>query len=339
MVKIEREKNLKSLNTFMVPAVARYFASVQNEDEAREIFQSDEWQLAKERFVLGGGSNILFTRDIDGFVLKNEIRGREVLDENDEEVVIRVGAGESWHDFVMWSVERDLWGIENLVYIPGTVGAAPVQNIGAYGVEAKSTIQKVEYIDLEDFEENSIDNRDCEFAYRDSIFKKNPGKYFITHVVFKLHKKGEAVANYGRVAEALEEKDIQNPNSKDIAEIIMEIRKSKLPEIGEIGTAGSFFKNPIISQEAFEKIRENFPEVRYFALENDLVKIPAGWLLDELGYKGFMQGHVGNYKNHALIIVHDGEGTGQEVYEHVQNIMQRVKEVFGIALEPEVNIL
>lgn len=336
---IEINKNLKDLNTLMVSTIARYFARVQNDTELHTLLASDEWLGSKKHLILGGGSNVLFVDDYDGFVLKNEIKGIEVLGENNNELIVRVGAGENWHNFVMWSVENDYWGIENLIYIPGTVGAAPVQNIGAYGVEVKSSIQNIEYVDLEHGTIKNITNKDCEFSYRNSFFKQNPEKYFITYVIFKLQKNKKIISSYEPVARALEEKKMKNPSSYDIAEIIMEIRKSKVPDIKEIGTAGSFFKNPIISRKEFEKIQNKFSKIKYFELENNLIKIPAGWILDELKYKGYMNGHIGNYKNHALIVIHDGQGTGREIYEHVLDIIKKTKEVFDINLEPEVKII
>lgn len=336
---IEQNKNLKNLNTFMVSATAKYFAIADEDDSLYKILASDEWLKSKKHLVLGGGSNILFVGDYNGFVLKNEIKGIDIVTEDTDSVTVRVGAGNSWHNFVMWSVKNAYWGIENLAYIPGTVGASPVQNIGAYGVEVASVISSVEYILLSDLEKKILFKDECDFEYRNSIFKKNPGKYIITHVYITLQKKGKAILNYGRIAEVLQEKGIKNPTPADIAEIIIHIRKSKLPEIGEIGMAGSFFKNPIISKKQLSKIQEKFPEVKYFEQENDLVKIPAGWILDILGYKGFIDGNVGNYKKHALIITHNGRGTGQEVYRHVQNIIKKVHDVFGIDLEPEVNIV
>ncbi|MCD5389835.1 MAG: UDP-N-acetylmuramate dehydrogenase [Candidatus Pacebacteria bacterium] len=336
---IETNKNLKDLNTFMVPAVARYFASATNNDSLYRILASNEWSESEKHFVLGGGSNILFINDYDGFVLKNEISGIDIVSEDNDSITVRVGAGVSWHDFVMWSVKHNYWGIENLAYIPGTVGAAPVQNIGAYGVEAASVISSVEYVLLPDAEKKVLFNNECNFDYRNSIFKKNPEKYIITYVYITLQKKGKAMLNYGRVAESLTEKGIKNPTPQDIATIIIDIRKSKLPKVGEVGMAGSFFKNPIISKKQLSEIQEKFPQVKYFDLENDMVKIPAGWILDELGYRGFTSGNVGNYKNHALIVTHNGNGTGVEVYKHVKNIIKKVHEVFSIDLEPEVNIV
>ncbi len=336
---IEEYKDLKKFNTFMVPTTAKYFVRIKEGEEIKKIVLSKEWKSSKKYLVLGGGSNILFVSDYNGFVLKNEIIGIDIIEENDEYIIVRVGAGENWHNFVMWSVERGLWGIENLVYIPGTVGAAPVQNIGAYGVEVKSSIYSIEYIDLKDSKLNIINGKDCEFGYRNSFFKKKNGRHFITHVIFKLYKKGQAILDYGELAEVIKEKNIKVPNPNDIANIIIEIRKSKLPEINEVGNAGSFFKNPIIYREALEKIKIKFPDIKYFELDNGGIKISAGWILDELGYKDFAGGHVGNYKKHALIIVHDGDGTGEEIYEYIQSIKKDVRDIFGIELEPEVNII
>lgn len=335
---IEKNKNLKDLNTFMVPALAQYFATATDNNSLYKILASDEWLESKNKMVLGSGSNILFINDYDGFILKNEIKGVDVIAEDNDSITLRVGAGENWHDFVMWSVKNNYWGIENLAYIPGTVGAGPVQNIGAYGSEISSVINSVEYVSLPEAEKKVLFNDECEFEYRNSIFKKNNEKYIITYVYIKLQKNGKAILNYGRVKELLDEKKIEKPTPQDIANIIIEIRKSKLPELGEIGMAGSFFKNPIVSRNQLLEIQEKFPQVKYFDLENNVVKIPAGWILDKLGYKGFKTGNVGNYKKHALIVTHDGNGTGQEVYMHVQNIIKKAKDTFDIDLEPEVNI-
>ncbi len=335
---IETNKNLKDLNTFMVPAIAHYFAIAINNESLYKILASDEWSESKKHLVLGGGSNMLFVNNYDGFVLKNEITGIDITQEDSNSITVRVGAGENWHNFVMWSVKHNYWGIENLAYIPGTVGAAPVQNIGAYGVEVASVISSVEYVLLPNTEKKVIFKNECDFDYRQSIFKKNPEKYIITHVYITLQKNGKALLEYGRVADSLIEKGIKNPTSQDIAEIIIDIRKSKLPEVGEVGMAGSFFKNPIVSKEVFENLKIRFPEIKYFQLENGMIKIPAGWILDELGYRGFHDGNVGNYEKHALVLIHNGQGTGAEIYKHVQNIIKKVYDIFAIDLEPEVNI-
>ena len=338
-MKIEEHKNLKYLNTFMVPSEARFFSVATDNNSLYEILASKEWSESENKMILGGGSNVLFIKDYDGFILKNEIKGISITAEDEYSVTVRVGAGESWHRFVMWSVENEYWGVENLAYIPGTVGAAPVQNIGAYGVEVSSVIQSVEYVSLPEAEKKILFNSECNFSYRNSIFKQKKESYIITYVYFVLKKKGIPLLKYGRVAETLEEKNVKNPNSLDIANIIIDIRKSKLPEVGEIGMAGSFFKNPVVSREHFNDLKAEFPEIKYFELEDDKIKIPAGWILEELGYRGFTNKNVGNYIKHALVITHNGEGTGQEVWDHIQGIIERVNEVFAIVLEPEVNII
>lgn len=335
---IERNKNIKDYNTFMVPAVVRYFAVAHNNDSLYQILASNEWSGSDKKLILGGGSNMLFVNDYDGFVLKNEIKGIDVVREDDHSVTVRVGAGENWHKFVMWSVEQGYWGIENLALIPGTVGGAPVQNIGAYGVEVADTIESVEYVALPDAEKKICFKSECEFGYRSSIFKTNPGSGIISHVYFRLSKSGTPVLQYGRVAEVLAEKDISEPKPHDIADTIVEIRKSKLPNVREIGMAGSFFKNPVISRDHFADLQAQFPDIKHYDVAAG-VKIPAGWLLEHLGYKGFQNGNVGNYEKHALVVTHNGQGTGQEVWRHVQGIIHKTKEVFGITLEPEVNII
>lgn len=335
---IESHKNLKQYNTFMVSAEAKYFAMVTDNDSLYKILGSKEWSFSEKHFVLGGGSNVLFISDFDGFVLKNEIKGIDIVKEEADSVTVRVGAGEPWHNFVMWSVERGYWGIENLAYIPGSVGASPVQNIGAYGVSVADSIHLVEYVELPHAEKKILFHDECDFGYRTSIFKENPQKYIITHVYFILKKSGKPITSYGRVEELLIQKSIANPTSKDIAETIIDIRKSKLPELGEIGMAGSFFKNPIVSKKHFETLKRDFPDIKSFDSGSE-VKIPAGWILETLGYKGFKKGNTGNYDKHALVIIHNGEGTGVEVYEYVQSIINHVKKVFNITLEPEVNII
>ncbi|MGB0925109.1 MAG: UDP-N-acetylmuramate dehydrogenase [Minisyncoccia bacterium] len=338
-MQIEEYKNIKEYNTFMVPAVARYFACATDNESLYAILASDQWSRSEKHLVLGGGSNMLFIDNYDGFVLKNEIAGIDIVRESDVDITMRVGAGESWHDFVMWSVERGYWGIENLAYIPGTVGGAPVQNIGAYGVDVSSVIDSVEYVALPDAEKKIRFHDECEFGYRNSWFKKNIGTHIISHVYIILQKNGTPVLSYGKVAEVLREKNITQPTAQNIADVIIEIRQSKLPEVGEIGMAGSFFKNPVISRSGFDKLQNKIPDIKYFALDNGDIKIPAGWILDYLGYKGFQNGNAGNYKKHALVVTHNGQGTGAEVWSHVQDIIAKVQDEFGIVLEPEVNVI
>lgn len=334
---IEKNKNLKEMNSFMAPISAKYFAAPKNNAELYYVLKSEEWNSSQEKFILGGGSNILCTRDLE-FVLHPKFSSIDIVFEDDEMLRVRVGAGVNWNDFVMWSVDRNLWGIENLVYIPGNVGACPVQNIGAYGIEVSAVIHSVEYVSLPDAEKKIKFNNECDFSYRNSWFKKNRGKHIISYVYFDLKKNTNPILDYGLVKEKLEELKREKISSKDVADVIKKIRQSKLPELGEIGMAGSFFKNPVVDDDKFKFILEKFPEVKYFDVDNGK-KIPAGWILEELGYRGYQKGNVGNYEKHALVVTHNGEGTGEEVYKHVQEIITKVKEVFDIDLEPEVIIL
>ncbi len=335
---IEKSKNIKAYNTFMVPVVARYFAIVYDCPSLYQILASDEWSRAEKKMVLGGGSNILFTKDYEGFIIKNEMKGIDIMNEDAESIIVRVGAGEGWDNFVMWSVERGYWGIENLALIPGTVGGSPVQNIGAYGVEVGDYIDSIECISLDTSEKKIYLHDDCAFGYRTSIFKQHPGDAMITYVYFKLQKQGIPVLQYGGVAEVCAERGLVHPTPMDIARVIIDIRKSKLPDVGEIGMAGSFFKNPVVSEEYFITLQKRFPTILHFKSDEG-IKIPAGWLLEFLGYKGFQDGNVGNYDKHALVVTHNGQGTGREVWDHVQNIIQKTYDIFGIQLEPEVNIV
>lgn len=335
---IEAGKNLKDLNTFMVPSRAKYFAEFSDKDELFEILKSSEFSQNLDTFlVLGGGSNILFKSDFEGFILKNNIKGINVIAEDEESVTVKVGAGENWNNFVMWSVEKGLWGLENLVYIPGTVGASPVQNIGAYGTEVSDLIQFVDSVRVHNTEHTIFFKNECEFSYRDSFFKKNKD-FIITHVAFKLLKDSRPKISYGKISELLEQKNIKNPSSFDMANIVKEIRQSKLPEVGELGMAGSFFKNPVVSENLFKELLVKFPEIVFFDVPGGK-KIPAGWLLEKAGYKNYQKGNVGNYKKHALIVTHNGKGNGQEVFAHVQDIILKIKNIFNIDLEPEVNII
>jgi UDP-N-acetylmuramate dehydrogenase len=336
---IEKNKNIKAYNTFMVPVFARYFAIAHDYSSLYQILDSQEWSGTEKKMVLGGGSNMLFTKDYDGFIIKNEIKGITIVHEDAASIIVRVGAGEPWHDFVMWSVERGYWGIENLVLIPGTVGGSPVQNIGAYGVEVGDSIDSIECISLHDGKKQIYTQDECGFGYRTSIFKQQQGgNVFITYVYFKLQKQGTPILHYGGVAEVCAERGITQPTPMDIARVIIDIRKSKLPDVGEIGMAGSFFKNPVVSEEYFTTLQKRFPTIPHFK-SDDGIKIPAGWLLEFLGYKGFQDGNVGNYHKHALVVTHNGQGTGREVWDHVQNIIQKTYDRFGIQLEPEVNIV
>ena len=337
-MKIQEYVELNTFSTFMVGAQARYFTSVSSVEDIQKLLKNEIWTEVPH-YILGEGSNTLFAKDYDGLVIKNEIIGLEVISEDDESMIVRVGAGENWHNFVLWAVDQDLWGIENLVLIPGTVGASPVQNIGAYGVEVSEVITEVEVVNIETGELVVLKNEDCGFEYRNSLFKQKPERYFITQVSFKLKKNGAVVLTYHQVQEELDKLGSKDITPKDVATAIVTIRDSKLPRIGELGTAGSFFKNPIVSAEKASSLLKEFPEMKQFPLEQGEVKLSAAWLIEHIGYKGYKSADVGTYHKHALVLVNHGGARGSEVWDFAQEIILKVKEVFGVDLEPEVQVI
>lgn len=336
---IQHNVSLKKYTSFAVEVTADHLVEITTIDHMKELIQSDLWKT-QPHYILGGGSNVLFTQDFKGIIAHTALTGITITTETKDYIIIDVAAGEDWHEFVMWSVEKGYWGIENLALIPGTVGASPVQNIGAYGVEAKDTIVEVSTIDLVSGEEKMFTHAECNFAYRDSIFKQEPYTYFVTSVRFKLSKKPIPQLNYGAVTELLmkENKHI-DPSPTDIAEVIIALRKSKLPDLGEIGMAGSFFKNPIISPEHADVLLMEYPEMKQYFLPDNKVKISAGWMIETMGYKGIKEGNVGTYSKHALVLVNHGGATGLEVWDFAQKIMDQAFHTFEINLEPEVLII
>ncbi|MEY3243118.1 MAG: hypothetical protein RIR11_4557 [Bacteroidota bacterium] len=291
--------------------------------------------------VLGGGSNILFTQNVDGLLLKNEIIGIEIVRRWSNKVHIAVGGGENWHQFVLWAVENGYGGIENMSLIPGTVGASPIQNIGAYGVELKDVFVRLEAIDLATNKKHVFNKKQCEFGYRDSIFKRHAkDKYLITKVVFSLTSAQHNInTSYGDISKTLETLQITGtPTIKDISKAVIHIRSSKLPDPAKIGNCGSFFKNPELPSSILEQIRQTHPTAPGYPLPNDRVKIPAGWLIEQCGWKGKRIGNTGCYEKQALVLVNHGDASGQEVKQLSQDIINSVKERFNVKLEPEVNI-
>ena len=335
---IEPNTSLVSYTTFGVNVQSKYFVQVHTSSDVRDIVTHELWQQEKH-YVIGGGSNILFTQDFDGIIVFNNLKGKKVVEETDEYTIIDVASGENWHEFVVWSSEHNLWGIENLALIPGTVGASPVQNIGAYGVEVEEVIESVTCINLVSGKQEMFTHDQCNFGYRDSIFKQHPGKYFVTSVRYKLSKIPRINIEYGAIVDKLAEQNITSPSTQDMVRVVSLIRQSKLPSVGEIGMAGSFFKNPIISEEHAHTLLQQFPDLKYFPLGNGFVKISAGWIIDNLGYKGVQDGNVGTYYKHALVLVNYGNATGSEVWEFAQKIIRQTHDVFNITLEPEVIIL
>ncbi len=336
---VQSNVSLRHLNTFGLDADARYFVNVSSVDELTAILRDPVWK-GTPKFILGGGSNILLTQDIDALVIHPGIKGITVLEETEETVVLEVGAGEVWHDFVMHCVDHGFGGVENLSLIPGTVGAAPMQNIGAYGVEIKSVIESVEAVDIESGQKRVFSNAECEFGYRESIFKKAlKHQYVITGATFRLSKKPVLNAAYGDVQKTLQEMGAENPTIRDISEAIMQIRRSKLPDPAEIGNAGSFFKNPEIPVAQFAQLRETFPEVPGYPVDVETVKVPAGWLIERAGWKGYREGEIGVHARQALVLVNYGGGTGAQIKALSEKIQASVAGQFGIRLNAEVNFI
>jgi UDP-N-acetylmuramate dehydrogenase len=294
--------------------------------------------LNNPRIILGGGSNVLFTKDFEGLVLINEIKGINVKHETEDEVIVQVGAGENWHGFVLYAIEKGWGGIENLSLIPGSVGASPMQNIGAYGVEIKDVFFELEAMDIRTGEIKYFDKDACDFGYRESVFKKSAkDQFFITRVTYKLTKRNHKLnTSYGAIEAELEQAGVQ-PSIKSISDAVVSIRKSKLPDPKEIGNAGSFFKNPVIEEAQFQKLQKSFPDMVNYPSDSG-VKIAAGWLIDQLGWKGKTFENYGVHKNQALVLVNYGGAEGEQIWDLSQQIIDAVKEKYDIQLEREVNI-
>ncbi|MDC0249558.1 UDP-N-acetylmuramate dehydrogenase [Flavobacteriales bacterium] len=338
MSNILHNYSLKNHNTFGVDAKAKHFASFSSEDELKDLLKDNLCQT-ESLFVLGGGSNILLTKDFEGIVLANKIKGINIISEGENNTNIAVGAGEVWHDFVLWSIQKNLSGIENLALIPGLVGASPMQNIGAYGVEVKDVITRVNYIEIESGNKKSFTNRECNFSYRNSIFKKKlEGKVVITEVVYKLSKTPLNNTKYGAITNELKRLK-KEPSPSSIAEAVINIRSSKLPDPKTLGNSGSFFKNPIIETHEFEKLEKEFPEMVGNKISDTETKVSAGWLIDNAELKGYRKADAGVHKNHALVLVNYGDATGLELINLAKEIQQKIKDKYGISIETEVNIL
>ncbi len=329
--------SLKPYNTFGIECYTNTWMDIREEAQLEELKNLDPANL----LILGGGSNILFTKEeIPHTVILNNLKGIEVLQKNDQNVTIRVQSGEVWDDLVKYSIEQNWGGLQNLSLIPGTVGAAPMQNIGAYGVEVKNVIQRVHFLDLRDFTFKSLEAQDCQFGYRTSLFKTDlKGLAFITAVDFILTKKEHPLeTSYGAIQTELEEKGITSPTISDISEVVRKIRQSKLPDPSKIGNAGSFFKNPTISKELFLTL-PNSGEMPSYDVGNNQVKIPAGWLIEKSGWKGYREGDIGVSPKQALVLVNYGNGKGEDIFTLSEKIITSVQDNFSISLEREVNIL
>lgn len=333
---IQHNISLKPYNTFGIDIPAESYMEVHSAEDVQAI---SEEKKAVEKRVLGGGSNILLTTPVDGLLLHNKLKGIEVVKEDEDNVWLRVQAGEVWHNLVMHAIANNLAGIENLALIPGTVGAAPMQNIGAYGVEAKETIDSVTGWLWGDQTFATYSNMECRFGYRDSIFKHElKDKIFITSVTFKLNKKPMFHTGYGAIAQELEKMNVGELSIKAIADAVIAIRTSKLPDPKQIGNAGSFFKNPTIPAAQFELLQTAFPNIPSYPAADDMIKVPAGWLIEQCGWKGYKTNGTGVHEKQALVLVNYGSATGKEIFDLSTEILSSVRERFGIELEREVQI-
>jgi UDP-N-acetylmuramate dehydrogenase len=330
---------LQPYNTFGIAAHARYFAKFNNADALQELLKEPSLQ-AQPRMVLGGGSNILFRQDFNGLMLKNEIKGITVVREDDDYVYVKAGAGESWHGFVMDCIAHNRGGLENLSLIPGNVGASPMQNIGAYGVEIKDTFYELEAYHLQDHTIVKFDNAACHFGYRESVFKQQyKGQFAIISVTYRLSKHPRLNTTYGAIEQELQHMGITEPTIQTISQAVINIRRSKLPDPAVIGNAGSFFKNPTVPATTHERLKAEHPGVVAYPVANGEYKLAAGWLIEQCGWKGYRKGDAGVHAKQALVLVNYGNAKGDEIYALSQEVMDSVKDKFGVDLEREVNIL
>lgn len=337
-MKILTNYPLKEHNTFGIQAYAREFVQVHTTDELKEVLNQS---AGKELFILGGGSNMLLTKDIDALVIHVALKGQDVVKHEEGYAYVKAMAGENWHEFVLFCISNNYGGLENLSLIPGNVGTTPIQNIGAYGTEIKDTFVSCEAMNIATQQIETFTNDDCEFSYRESIFKgKLKGKYIITSVTFRLTTKNHNInTSYGDIAAELTKKGIAVPTIKDVSDAVTAIRQSKLPDPKELGNSGSFFKNPVITADAFEKAYLLHPQMPHYKVSDTEVKVPAGWLIEQCGFKGKRYGDAGIHAKQALVLVNYGNATGKEILELSRTIQKTVYDTFGIAIEAEVNII
>jgi len=338
-MEISHNISLKAYNTFGIEASAKYFCSIDSIENLQELILSNDYQT-NERLIIGGGSNLLLTKNVDALVIKNNIKGIEIVKETEEFVFVKCAAGEVWHEFVMWCIDKNYGGLENLSLIPGCTGASPMQNIGAYGVEIKDTFYELEAIEATTGKQKLFSKSECEFGYRESIFKRQfKNQYIITSVTFQLAKKPSFNIEYGAIKQELETMCISELNIRAISQAVINIRSSKLPNPAVIGNAGSFFKNPEVLAKIHDNLKSEFPNLVAYPLENGNYKLAAGWLIEQCHLKGYRVGDAGVHQLQALVLVNYGKATGTEIYNISTHVLQSVKSKFGIDLEREVNII
>lgn len=336
---IHENHSLKTLNTFGIDASARYYIQASSVDEFQEIISVATYKNTP-KLILGGGSNLLFTKNFDGLVLKNNLKGISIVKETEDHYYVKAAAGEVWHQFVMYCVEHNFAGLENLSLIPGNVGASPMQNIGAYGVEIKDSFYELEALHIQDNTLHTFSNLDCKFGYRESVFKREyKNQFIIVSVTFKLLKKPVFNTSYGAIEKELQAMGVQVPSIQSISKAVCNIRSSKLPNPAEIGNAGSFFKNPEIGTDKLNSLKTQFPDLVSYDLPNGNAKLAAGWLIEQCGWKGKTIGDAGVHKLQALVLVNYKNATGAEILALSQQIMDSVQHKFGVELEREVNII
>jgi len=337
-MQIENNFSLKKYNTFGIEAKANQFVAVHSLNELKFILENHKTDT---KFILGGGSNMLLTQDINALVIHIDLKGKRIIKEDADFVWVESQAGEAWHEFVLWTIDQNFGGLENMSLIPGNVGTTPVQNIGAYGTEIKDTFVSCDAMNISTQEMKTFVNNECKFGYRESIFKNEvKDQYVITSVVYKLTKHNHKInISYGDITKELEKNNVVTPTLKDVSNAVIAIRQSKLPDPKELGNSGSFFKNPIISKDAFEKVHALHTDMPHYVISKTEVKVPAGWLIEQAGFKGKRFGDAGIHKNQALVLVNYGNATGQEILNVSKDIQNTVFNKFGIAIEAEVNVI
>ena len=339
MIETQTNFSLRDFNTMQVEVKSGYFIEINTLNDLKELLVSKNYQ--SPLYILGGGSNVVFLKDFEGTILYINILGREVIRENDSHVWVKANAGENWHEFVIYTLQNDFGGLENLSLIPGKVGASPMQNIGAYGVEIKDVFEELEAIEIATGKIKTFSHEECKFGYRESVFKNDlKGQYIITSVTFKLTKNNHEVkTSYGAIQSQLEEMGIKKPSIQELSQAVIAIRESKLPNPKEIPNTGSFFKNPTILNEEYILLQRDFADIPGYPVEDGRTKVPAGWLIEKAGWKGFRNDKVGVHERQALVLINHSNGSGQDVYDLSEQILRDVLDKFGIELEREVNII